>query len=108
MVFAPYPDQGIPRPKDKRQVAVNRQKKIAKQKAKRKEALRVRNAHPQGVPFERRFGYTRQEIRAGEIGLAEAADVAKRDTRHYAKRQLTWFRHQTADWTRLREASRIS
>ena len=57
-------------PKDKRQVAVNRQKKIAKQKAKRKEALRVRNAHPQGVPFERRFGYTRQEIRAGEIGLA--------------------------------------
>ena len=45
---------------------------------------------------------------AGDIGLAEAADLAKRDTRRYAKRQLTWFRHQTADWARLREGSRIS
>ena len=57
-------------PKDKRQVAVNRQKKIAKQKAKRKEELRRRNAHPHGVPFELRFGCTRQEIREGEVGRA--------------------------------------
>jgi tRNA dimethylallyltransferase len=34
----------------------------------------------------------------GEISLAEAADKAKQDTRHYAKRQFTWFRHQLADW----------
>jgi tRNA dimethylallyltransferase len=37
----------------------------------------------------------------GEITLEEAAAQAKRDTRHYAKRQGTWFRHQLADWTRV-------
>lgn len=34
----------------------------------------------------------------GEILLAEAVEKAKQDTRHYAKRQFTWFRHQLADW----------
>jgi tRNA dimethylallyltransferase len=34
----------------------------------------------------------------GEIGLQEAADGAKRDTRHYAKRQATWFRNQMPGW----------
>jgi tRNA dimethylallyltransferase len=37
----------------------------------------------------------------GELTLAHAADEARRDTRHYAKRQVTWFRHQLADWTRV-------
>ena len=31
---------------------------------------------------------------AGEISLAKAAQQAKADTRNYAKRQETWFRHQ--------------
>jgi tRNA dimethylallyltransferase len=35
---------------------------------------------------------------AGEITLTEAADKARQDTRHYAKRQFTWFRHQLGDW----------
>jgi len=37
----------------------------------------------------------------GEMTLEEAAAQGKRDTRHYAKRQFTWFRHQLADWTRV-------
>jgi tRNA dimethylallyltransferase len=37
----------------------------------------------------------------GAMPLAEAAEKAKLDTRHYAKRQFTWFRHQLADWPRL-------
>jgi tRNA dimethylallyltransferase len=37
---------------------------------------------------------------AGEIKLSLAAEKAKRDTRHYAKRQFTWFRHQLDDWPR--------
>lgn len=45
---------------------------------------------------------------AGEISLDEAADVAKRDTRHYAKRQLTWFRNQSAGWVRLGPNSVLS
>jgi tRNA dimethylallyltransferase len=36
---------------------------------------------------------------AGEIGIDEAVAEAKAGTRHYAKRQLTWFRHQMPGWT---------
>jgi tRNA dimethylallyltransferase len=38
---------------------------------------------------------------AGAMTLAEAVEKAKLDTRHYAKRQFTWFRHQLADWARV-------
>jgi tRNA dimethylallyltransferase len=38
---------------------------------------------------------------AGVITLEEAADHARLDTRHYAKRQFTWFRHQLGDWPRM-------
>ena len=34
----------------------------------------------------------------GEIGLEEAADGGKRDTRRYIKRQATWFKNQMPDW----------
>jgi tRNA dimethylallyltransferase len=37
---------------------------------------------------------------AGDITREQAADHAKLDTRHYAKRQFTWFRHQLGDWPR--------
>jgi tRNA dimethylallyltransferase len=37
---------------------------------------------------------------ASEISLETAASAAKQDTRHYAKRQFTWFSHQLADWPR--------
>ena len=30
----------------------------------------------------------------GECTLAEAVEILKRDTRHFAKRQLTWFRRE--------------
>jgi tRNA dimethylallyltransferase len=45
-----------------------------------------------GVPWLRRH-------LAGELSLADAAAEGKKDTRHYAKRQVTWFRHQMPDWT---------
>jgi tRNA dimethylallyltransferase len=35
---------------------------------------------------------------AGKITLEEAASIARADTRHYAKRQFTWFRHQLAEF----------
>ena len=37
---------------------------------------------------------------AGETTLAEATAAMKQATRNYAKRQLTWFRNQCADWPR--------
>ena len=45
-----------------------------------------------GVPWLRRH------LR-GEIGLGEAAEGGKQDTRRYTKRQLTWFRYQMPGWT---------
>jgi tRNA dimethylallyltransferase len=45
----------------------------------------------------------------GELGLIEAIDLAKRDTRRYTKRQRTWFRHQLPDWPwmMVAEAERV-
>jgi tRNA dimethylallyltransferase len=34
----------------------------------------------------------------GEISLAQAVVAGKSDTRRYAKRQETWFRHQLPGW----------
>ena len=43
----------------------------------------------------------------GEIALAEAVETGRADTRHYAKRQFTWFRHQLPEfaWIEPGEAS---
>jgi tRNA dimethylallyltransferase len=42
----------------------------------------------------------------GEISLGEAAVIGRADTRHYAKRQFTWFRHQLPEfeWVKPAEA----
>ena len=37
----------------------------------------------------------------GEVELEEAIARGQAESRQYAKRQLTWMRHQMADWTRL-------
>ena len=43
---------------------------------------------------------------AGELSLEEAAVIGRADTRHYAKRQFTWFRHQLPEfeWMTLEAA----
>jgi tRNA dimethylallyltransferase len=43
----------------------------------------------------------------GEITLDEAVEIGRADTRHYAKRQFTWFRHQLPEfaWVEPGEAS---
>jgi tRNA dimethylallyltransferase len=42
----------------------------------------------------------------GELTLDEAAAIGRADTRHYAKRQFTWFRHQLPEfeWVKPEEA----
>jgi tRNA dimethylallyltransferase len=42
----------------------------------------------------------------GEITRDEAAEIGRADTRHYAKRQFTWFRHQLPEfeWVKPGEA----
>jgi tRNA dimethylallyltransferase len=49
---------------------------------------------PRGAVSMRGLGY--KEMAAyleGETSYEEAVDILKRDTRHFAKRQLSWFRH---------------
>jgi tRNA dimethylallyltransferase len=48
----------------------------------------------------REFG----EALAGAVSPAEALARAQMQTRRYAKRQLTWFRHQTPAWPRIEAA----
>lgn len=43
----------------------------------------------QGIGYKEILAYL-----DGEISLEEAVYIVKRDTRHFAKRQLTWFRRQ--------------
>ncbi|WP_024506716.1 tRNA (adenosine(37)-N6)-dimethylallyltransferase MiaA [Bradyrhizobium sp. ARR65] len=42
----------------------------------------------------------------GEITLEQASEIGRADTRHYAKRQFTWFRHQLPEfaWMKPEEA----
>jgi len=42
----------------------------------------------------------------GELTLGEAAQIGRADTRQYAKRQFTWFRHQLPEfaWVKPEEA----
>lgn len=41
----------------------------------------------------------------GELSYDRMIELAKRDTRRFAKRQMTWFRNQCADWKRKEELS---
>ncbi|XID94415.1 tRNA (adenosine(37)-N6)-dimethylallyltransferase MiaA [Paenibacillaceae bacterium WGS1546] len=72
----------------------------------------VRRLLDEGVPREavamRGLGY--KEIAAylaGETNYAEAVDILKRDTRHFAKRQLSWFRHMKGlEWIEVGEGAK--
>jgi tRNA dimethylallyltransferase len=61
------------------------------------EVARLTASHPewQRLPIRRVLGAVPLARHlAGECSLQEAIATAQRDTRHYAKRQMTWFRHQ--------------
>jgi tRNA dimethylallyltransferase len=66
-------------------------------------ALMARGLDPQ-LPVMKAVGV--REFAAylrGETMLPEAIDLARQETRRYAKRQLTWLRNQTPQWPRLRD-----
>jgi tRNA dimethylallyltransferase len=62
-------------------------------------ALRERKLDP-ALPIMRAHGVPALLAHVqGEMTLAEAIAVGQADTRRYAKRQFTWFRHQMPGWT---------
>jgi tRNA dimethylallyltransferase len=44
----------------------------------------------------------------GRMDLDEAIELAKRDTRRYAKRQFTWFSNQHPDWARIQSLDPVT
>jgi tRNA dimethylallyltransferase len=65
-------------------------------------AALVARALDPGLPVMKAVGL-RELARTGsdEASLAAVLDAAQIATRRYAKRQMTWFRHQTPDWPRI-------
>lgn len=64
-------------------------------------ALTARNLDP-ALPAMKAVGVREFAAHlAGETTLEAAIDATRQATRNYAKRQLTWFRNQTAGWTRV-------
>lgn len=57
--------------------------------ALRLRGLKRESVAMQGLGYKELFGYFE-----GEHPLEEAVRIIKRDTRHFAKRQLTWFRRE--------------
>ena len=45
------------------------------------------------------------KVAAGEMDMETAIQGVIDETRQYAKRQFTWFRHQFADWPRIDPAA---
>ena len=45
----------------------------------------------------------------GAVSLEAAAIIGRADTRHYARRRFTWFRHQLPDfqWVKPEEAREL-
>jgi tRNA dimethylallyltransferase len=65
------------------------------------EALLGRNLSPD-LPVMKALGVPELAAHlADQTTLEEAVDKAKTATRRYAKRQMTWFRNQMADWQKL-------
>jgi tRNA dimethylallyltransferase len=61
---------------------------------------------PADVPAMKALGVSvLAALHAGAIDRDAAFEALAGDTRRYAKRQLTWFRHQTADWARIATVS---
>jgi tRNA dimethylallyltransferase len=61
-------------------------------------ALMARNLDPM-LPAMRAHGVPSLMAHLrGELSLADASRIGQGDTRRYAKRQMTWFRHQMPDW----------
>ena len=86
---------------------LNQERKVLYERIDRRVDLMVQNGLVEEVRNLVKKGYTKdlvsmqglgyKEICAylcGEISLEEAIYILKRDTRHFAKRQLTWFRRE--------------
>jgi tRNA dimethylallyltransferase len=60
----------------------------------------LRRGYRRATPGMQCVGYRELfDMREGRISFHEALELIKRNTRRYAKRQMTWFAHQERGWT---------
>ncbi|MCE9508094.1 MAG: tRNA (adenosine(37)-N6)-dimethylallyltransferase MiaA [Alphaproteobacteria bacterium] len=84
-------------PRDKLYAACNARFGQMLQAGALEEVKQFREHCPANAALSKALGYP--ELSAyldGKISLEEATIAAQQSTRHYAKRQVTWFRHQIA------------
>ncbi len=61
------------------------------------------NGHDPSLPMMKAIGLQQFfPYFRGKVELLESVELAKRDTRRFAKRQFTWFRGQATDWTQIK------
>ncbi|HTM67880.1 MAG TPA: tRNA dimethylallyltransferase, partial [Candidatus Binatia bacterium] len=75
------------------------------------EAKRLGKRHGWSVPAMSGLGHRQLGMfLRGEMPLEEAVGLIKRDTRHFAKRQMTWFRRdKRIRWVKNeREAEKLA
>ena len=67
-------------------------------------ALLARDLDP-SLPLMKALGVAEiAGLLRGDISAEDALAKLQQNTRHYAKRQLTWFRNQAAAWPRAENA----
>ena len=80
-------------------IVLNRDREVLYQRINKRVDIMLENGLLDEVKELLKMGYTKDMISMQGIGYKEAVEIIKRDSRRYAKRQITWFkRYQDAKW----------
>ncbi len=84
---------GIRRPREEMYRRIDARVGVQMKRGLLKEAQKLGRRHGWSVPAMTGLGHRQLGLYlTGKVSLEEAVALIKRDTRHYAKRQMTWFR----------------
>jgi tRNA dimethylallyltransferase len=84
---------GIRRPREEMYRRIDARVGLQMKRGLLKEAQKLGRRHGWSVPAMTGLGHRQLGLfLTGKVSLEEAVALIKRDTRHYAKRQMTWFR----------------
>ncbi len=87
---------GIERPRAELYARIDARVDVLMKRGLLKEATRLGKRYGWSLPAMTGLGHRQLGLfLQGKISLEDAVQLIKRDTRHYAKRQLTWFRRDS-------------
>lgn len=94
--FGPIPTFLLTRSRENLYERIDARVKLMLKSGWPEEVSALEKIYPPSAPAWNSLGYLSvQKMLRGEISLREASEQIARDTRHFAKRQLTWFRNKT-------------